>query len=235
MLLLVAALGSLSFSQDTSSQDISLGDLARATRAQQSKSPKPAKVFSNEDSSPSEIKDGEDPLQVFQQAGNGLRHSTFYRCQEESSGNSGPGWHKSQSYEVAAPDRMRMVSQDGSDRVEWLLVGDSYYQKPNGGSWKKLTSPQEVALAKMVFPGAMVPQELQFQLGELKSFGDQVVAGVAPFSIVSQPTSSTWIGRSTSGSESRTAFPAASTCGPRADPGAQPLSFGRSQRPARMG
>src|ERR1700756_2666971 len=166
MLLLVAALGSLSFSQDTSSQDTSLGDVARATRAQQSKSPKPAKVFSNEDSSPSEIKDGEDPLQVFQQAGNGLRHSTFYRCQEESSGNSGPGWHKSQSYEVAAPDRMRMVSQEGSDRVEWLLVGDSYYQKPNGGSWKKLTSPQEVALAKMVFPGAMIPQELQFQLGE---------------------------------------------------------------------
>lgn len=173
MLLLVAAFSSPSFSQEPS-----LGDVARATRARQAKSPQPAKAFSNEDSGPVEIKDGEDPLQVFEQARIGLLHSTSYRCQQESSGNSGPGWRKSESYEVAAADRMRMVAREGSDQVEWLLIGDDYYEKPNRGPWKKLTSPQELALAKMVFPGLTVPLGMQFQPGELKSLGDQVVAGV---------------------------------------------------------
>jgi len=161
------------------SQEPSLGDVARASRAQQAQSPKPAKVYSNEDSNPQAIKDGEDPLAVFQRASLGFQHDTAHRCQEQSSGNSGPGWKKSATYEVAAADRMRVVALEGSARVEWLLVGDSYYLKENGGSWRKLTDPREIRLGQIAFPGALIPQELWFgfQSGDLKSLGDQVVGG----------------------------------------------------------
>src|SRR5258708_8328913 len=104
-------------------QDPSLGDVARASRDHHAQSPKAGKVFNNEDSNPQAIKDGEDPLAVFQRARLGFIHDTGHRCQEESSGNSGPGWKKSATYEVEATDRMRLVSRDGSAQVEWLLAG----------------------------------------------------------------------------------------------------------------
>jgi hypothetical protein len=64
-----------------------------------------------------------------------------------------------------------MVAQDGPVRVEWLLVGNACYSKRNAGSWSKLTDPREIALGRMTFPGALVPQELRFsfQPGDLKS------------------------------------------------------------------
>jgi hypothetical protein len=161
------------------SQEPSLGNVARASRAQRAQSPQPAKVFSNEDSNPQAIKDGEDPLTVFRRARDGFIHDTSHRCQEQSSGNSGPGWRKSATYEVAASDRMRFVAQEGSARTEWLLIGDAYYAKENGSSWRKLTNPQEVRQGQITFPGALIPQEMifGFQPGDLRSFGDQ---GVGP-------------------------------------------------------
>ena len=163
------------------SQEPSLGDVARASRAQQAQTPKPAKVFSNEDSNPQAIKDGDDPFAVFQRASLGFQHDTAHRCQEQSSGNSGPGWKKSATYEVAAADRMRLVALEGSARIEWLLVGDANYSKQNAGSWRKLTDPREIALGRMTFPGALIPQELRFtfQPGDLKSLGDQSAGGMA--------------------------------------------------------
>jgi hypothetical protein len=165
------------------SQEPSLGDIARASRAKQAHEPKAAKVFSNEDNNPQAIKDGEEPLAVFQRASLGFQHDTAHRCQEQSAGNSGPGWRKSATYEVAATDRMRFVtldgsSQNGSARGEWLLVGNAYYLKQDGGPWRKLTDPREIALGQMI-PGASIPQELRFgfQPGDLKSLGDQVVGG----------------------------------------------------------
>jgi hypothetical protein len=161
------------------SQEPSLGDVARASREQRAQSPKPPKVFSNEDSNPQAIKDGEDPLAIFQRASLGFQHDTAHRCQEESSGNSGPGWKKSATYEVAATDRMRIVALEGSARVEWLLVGDAYYTKENGGRWRKLTEPQEIAQGRFTFPAGLIPQELRFgfHAGDLKSLGDQVIGG----------------------------------------------------------
>ena len=159
-------------------QDQSLGDLARATR-NRPKSGHAARVFSNEDNGPTEIKDGEDPLEVYKRARVGLLHDTAHRCQEESTGNSGPGWHKTETYEVAAADRMRMVAQEGSARAEWLLVGDSYYVKQDAANWRKVTTPEELAQAQKIFPAALIPQELQFgfQAGELKLLGEQMVNG----------------------------------------------------------
>ena len=143
------------------SQEPSLGDVARASRAKQAQEPKAAKVFSNEDNNPQAIKDGEEPLAVFQRASLGFQHDTAHRCQEQSAGNSGPGWRKSATYEVAAPDRMRFVtldgsSQNGSARGEWLLVGNAYYLKQDGSPWRKLTDPREIALGQMI-PGASIP------------------------------------------------------------------------------
>lgn len=160
-------------------QDSSLGDVARTSRDHHAQSPKSAKVFTNDDSNPQVIQDGEDPFAVFQRARLGFLHDTAHRCQEESSGNSGPGWKKSATYEVAAADRMRVVSQDGATRVEMLLVGDSYYKHDDGGSWRKLTDPREVRLGEIVFPGALTPQELQFdfQPGDLKSLRDPGTGG----------------------------------------------------------
>jgi hypothetical protein len=133
------------------SQEPSLGDVARASRAKQAQGPKAAKVLSNEDSNPQAIKDGEDPLAVFQRASASFIHDTGHRCLEESSGNSGPGWRKSASYEVAAADRMRLVALEGSSRAEWLLVGDAYYSKQNGESWRKLTDPAEIRMGQITF------------------------------------------------------------------------------------
>ena len=161
-------------------QDQSLGAVARATRARQANSPHAAKVFSNEDSSPQEIKDGDDPFDVYKRAGKSLLHDTMHRCVQESAGNSGPGWKKSSTFEVAAADRMRMLAQDGSSRTEWLLVGDAYYLKENGAPWRKVEQPEEIALGQRVFPGAGIPQELQFRLddGELKRSEDQSIGGI---------------------------------------------------------
>src|SRR5206468_7404977 len=123
-LLCLSALTSAAWSQEPS-----LGDVARASRAKQGQSPKRAKVFTNEDSNPQGITDGEDPLAVYVRARLAFLHDTAHRCQEESSGNSGPGWKKSATYEVAATDRMRVLAQDGSAQVEYLQVGSDYYSK----------------------------------------------------------------------------------------------------------
>lgn len=175
--LIVFALASV---PSTFAQEPSLGDVARASRAQQARSPKPALVFSNEDQGPQEIKDTDDPLDVYQRGSAEFLRDTSHRCYEQSSGNSGPGWKKSATYEVAAADRMHLVAQDGSSVGESLLVGDSYYAKADGGSWHKLTSDQEIALGRMTFPGALIPQELAFgfHAGDLKSLGKQSAAGV---------------------------------------------------------
>jgi hypothetical protein len=99
MRLVLSLLTALTLSSIAISQDASLGDVARATRAQQVKSPHAAKVFSNEDRGPQEIKDGEDPLEVYKRAGFALLHDASHRCLDESSGNSGPGWKKSYTFE----------------------------------------------------------------------------------------------------------------------------------------
>ena len=158
-----------------------LGDVARATRAHQSQATRKAKMFSNEDSEPQSIKDGEDAIDVLNRARQLFARDTAHRCQQDSSGNSGPGWKKDLTLEVAATDRMRTIIQEGSDRVEWLMVGDQYYLRQSNGSWQKVIGPQQVAVAKMAFSSGVIPQELQFafQAGELRSLGDQRI-GAAP-------------------------------------------------------
>ncbi len=161
-------------------QEPSLGDVARAKRTQQSKTAHATRVFSNEDSGPSEIKDGEDPIAVYNRAALGLLHDTGHRCQQDSVGNSGPGSRRMSIFEVAAADRMHMIEQEGSARREWLQVADAYYLKDNGASWRKLARPEEISLAQSVFPAAGIPQEMQyrFEPGELKLIGDQAVGGL---------------------------------------------------------
>ena len=175
--LLVLALATARFAYP---QEPTLGDVARASRAQQAKSPKPALVYSNEDQGPQPIKDDEDPLAVFQRATDLFVRDTGHVCSEQSSGNSGPGWKKSATYEVAAADRMRLVVQDGSAHGESIQIGDSYYAKTEGSSWRKLTTSQEIEQGRITFPGALIPQELRFgfQAGDLKSLGRQGIAGV---------------------------------------------------------
>jgi len=161
-------------------QEPSLGDVARASRAHQAQLPKPSKVVSNEDDDPLPIKDEEDPLDVFTRVRTGFLHDTSHHCQQESSNNSGPGSHKNITMEVGAADRMHLVVQEGSDKGEWLLVGDTYYQRVGSAPWRKLTSPQEIAMGRITFPAALIPQELQFgfQPGDLKFQGNQVIQGV---------------------------------------------------------
>jgi len=172
-LLLVSLLAPLS-----SAQEPSLGDVARATRAQQSQSPKNAKVFSNEDSDPQEIKDGEAPLDVLNRAWLQFAQNTAHRCQRESSGNSGPGWKRSITMEVAAPDLMRTVTQNGSARSEWIMVGNAYYEREGGSPWRKLTDPGQSKLADMVFSQGVLPgpaSTASFKPGDLVSLGSQTI------------------------------------------------------------
>ena len=175
LLLLALALPPASYSQEPS-----LGDVARSSRAHRSTSPQPAKVFSNEESGPSEIKDGEAPLDVFTRAALGLLHDVSHRCQEESSGNSGPGWTKANTVEVAGSDRTHVVFQDGSDRWEWIVVGGDYYLKLAGSSWQKMSAAAATASGRNPLPAVLLPQEMEFRFepGELKLVANEVVAGV---------------------------------------------------------
>ena len=159
-------------------QEPSLADVARATRAQQSQSTKNAKVFSNEDNDPQEIKDGEDPLDVLNRAWRQFAHDTSHRCQQESSGNSGPGWKKSITMEVAAADRMRTVIQNGSARSEWIMVGNAYYEREGGTPWRRLTDPGQSKLADIVFSQGALPgpaSTASFKPSDLVSLGSQTI------------------------------------------------------------
>ena len=175
LFLLALALAPISYSQEPS-----LGDIARSSRAHSSTSPQPPKVFSNEESGPSEIKDGEAPLDVFTRAALGLLHDASHRCQAESSGNSGPGWTKANTVEVAGSDRTHIVMQDGSDGGEWIVVGGDYYLKLPASSWQKMSAAEATASGRNPLPGALLPQEMEFHFepGELKLVGNEVVAGV---------------------------------------------------------
>ncbi|HLZ43694.1 MAG TPA: hypothetical protein VKQ11_22190 [Candidatus Sulfotelmatobacter sp.] len=175
LLLLVLALAPSAYSQEPS-----LGDVARSSRTHRSTSPPPAKVFSNEESGPSEIKDGEAPLDVFTRAALGLLHDASHRCQAESSGNSGPGWRKANTVEVVGSDRTHFVMQDGSDRWEWIVVGGDYYLKLSGSSWQKMSAAEATASGRNPVPGVLLPQEMEFRFepGELKLVRNEVVAGV---------------------------------------------------------
>ena len=161
-----------------SAQELSLGDVARATRAQQAQSPTKAKVFSNEDSGPQEIKDGEDPLEVLNRAWRQFAHDTAHRCQQESSGNSGPGWKRSITMEVAAADRMRTVTQNGSFRTEWIMVGNSYYERESGSPWRKLTDPAQSKVADLAFDQGVLPgpaSTASFNPSDVVSLGNQTI------------------------------------------------------------
>jgi hypothetical protein len=159
-------------------QEPSLADVARATRAQQVQSAKKPKVFSNEDNNPQEIKDGEDPLGVLNRASHLFAHDTAHRCQQESSGNSGPGWKRSVTMEVAAPDRMRTITLNGSARSEWIMVGNAYYEREGAGAWRRLTDPQQSKLADLVFTAGVLPGPesiANLKSTDLVSLGNQTI------------------------------------------------------------
>lgn len=155
------------------------GDSGRFISDQEAKSKPATKILTDEDSGPAAIRAGEDPLQVFQRARARFLRDSSHRCREESSGKSGPGWRKSEIYEVEGADRMRIQVEDGSKRSEWLLVGGTFYFKEDGMAWRRITSEQEVFQARFNF-STLIPQELNFgfKAGDLKQVGSQVVGGV---------------------------------------------------------
>src|SRR5581483_7748147 len=93
----------------------------------------------------------DDPAAVVRDAEVKFARDFNHRCQMESSGNSGPGWQDRQIYEVAAPDRYKITTenQNGGEakKGEILVIQNDAYQRIGEGEWRKL-DPQWLGYLK---------------------------------------------------------------------------------------
>ena len=123
-------------------QEKSLTDIARETREKKAQSSKPARVITTDDfaGTPAEpVKPTDDPSGVVNRAGVALVKDAQHVCQTESSGNSGPGWTKSQIVEVAGTGREHILINDGSSkdsRLEYVVFDNRAYLKSGALGWQ---------------------------------------------------------------------------------------------------
>src|SRR5712692_3531241 len=102
------------------SQDRALGDVAREAR--NAHPPKATKVLTDDSPEPKAVTSDDDPLDVINRAHLALVRGIAHRCRDEASGNSGPGWAKTQITEVSGIDRIHVTVTDqgpNSKQGEW--------------------------------------------------------------------------------------------------------------------
>jgi len=95
----------------SSAQDMSMGDVARAARAQKSQVPRATKVVTNEELGPQlgPVAETDDPAEVVNKASRALRADTAHTCRQEVSNNRGPGSFAESIREIAGLDRTHIV------------------------------------------------------------------------------------------------------------------------------
>lgn len=130
--------------QDQSSgQDQSLGDLARATREKKSDSAHASKVVTDEDFGPhiEPIGEKEDPADVVNKARAALIADRAHTCRREMSNNSGPGSSTEVVAETAGPDHSHLsIDRTGGPspgRSEIIVIGKDMYSRDPSGKWVK--------------------------------------------------------------------------------------------------
>ena len=182
-LILFVALG---FANSAQGQEKSLADIARETREKKAQSAKPAKVITTEDFSgvPADpVKPTDDPIAVMKRAGVALLRDTQHVCQSNSTGNSGPGWTKSQIVQVAGPGRQHLVMSDSDSKdgkMEYVVIEGRVYVKVGAGAWQSAEKNgwNGTQLSGML-ASAGIPDELKFGYSpeQLKFVRAETIAG----------------------------------------------------------
>ena len=184
-------------------QDQSLGDVARATRAQ-AQSTKPAKVLSNEDSDGQAITAKDQPADVIPKAVAAMLRDTSHSCRKVVTGNAG-GSPVARLIEIAAADRIHVKAEQLSPQrtlAELIVIGNDAYGKVGDGPWQK-ASDEEKADFEIPELSALIPEELKsgYTNDNLKLVGPMVINGVQTFQYQStlrnndvNQTTNLWVG-----------------------------------------
>lgn len=88
------------------------------------------------------IKPNDEPASVVTKAELALAQDFRHRCQTETSTNSGPGTHLLVLFEVAAPYRFRIATEekttgDPTQRREIIMINDEAYLREGDQTWQK--------------------------------------------------------------------------------------------------
>jgi hypothetical protein len=176
----------LSFGNTAQAQEKSLADIARETREKKAQNAKPTKVITTEDFSgvaAEPVKPTDDPIAVVKRAGMALARDTQHICQSNSSGNSGPGWEKSQIFQVAGQGRQRLLTNDNGakdGRLEYVVINGRVYMKSGGAAWQSAEKNgwNDTQLSGML-ASAGIPDELKFgySVEQLKFVRVDTIAG----------------------------------------------------------
>jgi hypothetical protein len=162
-------------------QDSSIGDVARAARADKSQAPHASKVVTDEDIGPQvgPVAETDDPAEVVNKAVASFQKDMQHTCREEFTNNSGPGSSTESIKDVAGPDRMRMVvDRRGANagHTEFIIIGQDTYLRTGSAPWMKSATPGAM-------PPNVLPEALwnHYQSGELRLTGRQAVGGAIVF------------------------------------------------------
>jgi hypothetical protein len=129
----------------SAAQDVPLGDVARAARAEKSQAPHTSKVLTNENFGPhlEPVHENQDPAEVVNKSRAAALADTAHTCRREVTGNSGPGTSAEIVTEIAG-DRAHMVINraggPGAERDELIWIGDDAYYRKDDGPWQKNVS-----------------------------------------------------------------------------------------------
>lgn len=127
----------------------------------------------------------DDPSSVVRDAEAKFANDFNHRCRMESSGNSGPGWQDRQLYEVAAPDRYRIISetQNGGDakKGEIVVIQDEAFQRIADGAWQKLGSQWMGYMKKTSGPPMPISSAIGYRIdpGSVRLAGNDTLEGEA--------------------------------------------------------
>ena len=127
----------------------------------------------------------DDPSTVVKDAEAKFAKDVNHRCQMESSGNSGPGWQDRQVYEVAAPDRYRITTENRMagevKKGEIVVIQDEAYQRLGDGAWQKMDPRWMGYLKKTGGPPMPISSAIGYRIdpGSVKLAGNDKLEGEA--------------------------------------------------------
>lgn len=174
----------LAIARFSSAQDESIGDVARAARAEKTQSPHAKKVLTDEDIGPQlhPISETDDPADVVNKAVLAWQATTIRTCRHEVTNNSGPGSSGETMTEISGSDYAHLVNtQRGSNPsyFELIQIGRDSYTRKGSGPWAKDTAEATPDLSLYNHP----PEEFQggYTSGELRLVRRDVISGSPTF------------------------------------------------------
>jgi len=164
------------------SQEQSLGDLARDTRARKSQLPHAAKVLNNDEGNEKPLSATDDPGDVLMKAELALLNGMPHRCRSEITNNSGPGSAETSVTEVAGRDRIHEIANQtrpDAVRVELIVVDNDGYRRKGNNPWEKLDAT-EVSRVRPPY-NFQVGGKSRYDGWDVKLVGQEVIDGIPVF------------------------------------------------------